>query len=840
MNSVLRSLLTISLISISLAPALAKSTTIVNNQNPNAVIVIPQNPEIYTRNSQPYHAGYSSIIPPVVKTSAKVKADILAQYIQKVTSAKIPIINESALENTDIIQIHVGLTKYVLKNVTTLDNLDDDGFIIDSTNPKNIVIAGPTSWATEFAVYQFIEQYLNVKWLFPGDLGIAYDNIKTLDIPQRLITQQPTFFSRLYSGMQNNPQKLWARRNKMHGRIAFHHNLRELFPPEKYLDSHPNFFPLIKGQRLRPEKSPYWNPCFTAEHIIDEAVKNICKYFAENPGAKSFSLGANDGSKHCQCPKCLAADSGKQNSLDLRDCSDRYFQWANAVVERVLEKYPDKYFGCLAYSELADPPSKIKVHKRIIPYITYDRMKWVDPEIGFKGRQVTRQWEKMCPTIAFYDYFYGSPYALPRVYFHQLAKTYRYGFDHGVKAMYGEAYPNWGEGPKMYLALKLQWDINTDVDAALADWYQRCVGQNAAPYLAQYYQLWENFWTKRAPKTPWFKLGKQMLQFRELDYIDAVTEYDMAKSQQLLENALKFAQTERQKQRAQFLLNTFEYYKATVSAYKADAKAFDIPVKTQADALDALDRGTEKLTAANKRWNLAHTKDPILMHPSKPSRYPSLEGKTWGTNTFFAALDFANDPAVNKKLNDLAQNHAFSRVRMHAKAMRDLTQGNIKPINPNPSFEQTEKDNIPGWHKWVKWKTGSFESSDTDPHTGQYSVIAKGVKRGCLDYEMEVTPEKYYLAIASVKTPKTLNPTATVEFAVTFKTVTDRTVITPSPVIMRPDNTTWHHLAVLYKLNATGGWRNEKMKSIKIQLLINNLTKNESLQIDDIAIYQLN
>ena len=82
---------------------------------------------------------------------------------------------------------------------------------------------------------------------------------------------------------------------------------------------------------------------------------------------------------------------------------------------------------------------------------------------------------------------YGTPYCLPRVWFHHMADYYRFGHGQGVRALYAEAYPNWGEGPKLYVSLKLQWDPERDVDALLDEWMIRCVGRRAARPLARYY-----------------------------------------------------------------------------------------------------------------------------------------------------------------------------------------------------------------------------------------------------------------------------------------------------------------------------------------------------------------
>ncbi|MCI5190089.1 MAG: DUF4838 domain-containing protein, partial [Candidatus Electrothrix sp. AS4_5] len=427
-------------------PALAASSSIlriVDNGKPHAVILIAP-----TASEQVHDA-----------------AKTLQEYIRKASQAELLLTDKAEDTQDDQIRIWVGPSKYVAALTPVLEKMDDDGLLISFPTAQDIVIIGPTDWGTEFGVYEFLERYVGIRWLFPGPDGEYVPSLATIEVPLSPVRQEPSIFSRFFYGFRGTEQTLWARRNRMHGRVKFHHNLFRLFPPEKYTKTHPEFFPIQKGQRYLPKNNKvlgHWQPCFTAPGIVDEAVKNITAYFAEHPEVKWYSLGVNDGgfqsSGHCECDTCLLQDSGKKNSLGRKDRSDRYFAWANAVVEKVLEKYPDKWFGCLAYSEIADPPSKVKAHPRIVPFLCYDRMKWIDPKIKKQRQDITASWSRQIPKIGWYDYIYGTPYLVPRIYFHLMAQYYKYGATHGVKATFSEANPNWGEGPKMYIAFKLQWN----------------------------------------------------------------------------------------------------------------------------------------------------------------------------------------------------------------------------------------------------------------------------------------------------------------------------------------------------------------------------------------------
>lgn len=539
-------------------------------------------------------------------------ANLLSRYIELSSKASIPVLRSSELApRGSRIKIWLGPGDYQDKLRFDMGGMDEDGFLIKSLNEENIVVIGPSDWGTEFGVYEFLERYVGVRWLLPGPDGEYVPEHTTLDVPIEEVREKPAFFSRQLAGLRGEEQTIWARRNRMHGRIKFHHNLFRLYPPEKYTKNHPEFFPMIKGKRyIHPiRRSHGWQPCFSAPGIIEEAIKNISNYFSQHPEEKSYSLGVNDARGHCECEKCRQRDSGRINFLGRRDFSDRYFEWANAVVKGVLKKYPDKWFGCLAYGEVAEPSSRVSVHPRIIPYMTYDRMKWIDQGIEKEGKRVTELWEKKASRLGWYDYIYGTPYLLPRVYFHKMADYYRYGYKHGVRAMFAEAYPNWGEGPKLYLVLKLQWNPDLDVDALLKDWYVCAVGRDAAPYLAAYYDLWESFWTQSIKESKWFRKNgrRQYLNFWTPGYLSLVKHDSISRSRQLLKQVLANARTRKQQRRAQLLLRAFEYYEASAVSYLGLVKNIKQAGKNE----HFYERINEKrFTLINEFEN-----DPVLMHP---------------------------------------------------------------------------------------------------------------------------------------------------------------------------------------------------------------------------------
>ncbi len=207
------------------------------------------------------------VLEPDAGDQVRAAADLLVSLVEQSTGARLPVADRAPHTGT-VIYIGGELDRETL----ALDPpLDDDGFVIAFPDDRSLRIAGPTDWGTEFGVYEFLERYVGVRWLLPGEDGTDVPELTRISVPKETVRQSPAFFSRQFSGLSGAAQTQWARRNRMHSRVSFHHNLLHLFPPAKYTETHPEFFPLLNGQRYLPKSNDEHRlqPCFTAPGIVD-------------------------------------------------------------------------------------------------------------------------------------------------------------------------------------------------------------------------------------------------------------------------------------------------------------------------------------------------------------------------------------------------------------------------------------------------------------------------------------------------------------------------------------------------------------------------------------------
>ncbi|MFD0714469.1 DUF4838 domain-containing protein [Paenibacillus sp. GCM10027626] len=550
----------------------------------------------------------------------------LVEYVKKSAGVELPVVAGQPSDG-DGAAIYLGFSRAEdeAAHHALLHDMNEQGFIIDSQE-DTVTIVGNTPQATEFGIYEFLERYVGVRWLMPGPDGEEVPQRSSITIPRELVREEPATISRHFFGTEGPASFTeWAVRNRMDNNIQFHHNMNNLFDPKVFAD-HPEYY----AGGVVPSHPWNWQPCFN-DATAEAAIRRIDEYFSANPQASSYSLGINDSINYCETPGHPDYPT-RTNSVGNLHRSDLYYRWVNKIAEGVSEKYPDKYFGLLSYREMYDPPmnddgTPLKLHPRVIPYITDDRMSWTDEPIGAAGKQHTENWLQSASSLGWYEYLYGSPYNVPRIYLHKMAENYRYGDEHGVIGHVAELYPNFGEGPKPWVSAKLQWNPNQDVDQLLQQWYTSAVGEEAAAYLRQYYELWEGFWTTRIFGSSWYKEWKERpgrsnyLNLFDQSYLKEVARVDIAESRRLLELAVAHAGTEKQKVRAGLLLRAFEFYEASALSYP-QIGAID-PPKTEQEALAMLEVIARSYEMGNKRGQLINefAKHPALHLPLKPPTY---------------------------------------------------------------------------------------------------------------------------------------------------------------------------------------------------------------------------
>ena len=661
---------------------------------------------------------------------------LLIDYLEKSTGLRLELLQEGADQAADVI-IHVGLSSYTMHAIPEVSDMDEDGYAIETVDAQNLVIAGPSSRGTEYGVYAFLERFVGIRWLMPGQDGEHVPELADLVIPPTRIREKPVFQSRSQPGLGTPDQQTWGRHQRLHERFkGAGHAIQNMFPPAEYAESHPEYYPLVAGVRHLSPKGWDWHPCFTAEGLPEEAARIIRNHFRAHPEETSYSIGISDGAVHCECTNCQSAERGRKNWLGMRHVSEQYFRWANRVAELVMDEFPDKWLGCLAYSNTFQAPSETQVHPRIVVFHTYDRHKWIHPDLEKDGHMLAHEWRDACPSMAWYDYTFGGGFLVPRVYFHHMAKVYKYAATLDLKGITAESVHNWAEGPKSYLLAKLLWNPDIDVDALLKDWYTCAVGIEAAPYLSAYYELWEDIWTHRILTSEAFSLkAQQWLPLHNDTYFDVLDWADFAESRRLLEQVVDRAATEKQRKRAGMLLRGFEYFEATAFARLPDVDAGRSILTDVDDALRLINRMEDAVAASEKRRDLRKEieSEPVLGNVL-PSFWSGLNGWGWGAYPLWRAFQWiAENNSLRLRVEAMARNANNRQAASQARSLLDVIEGTSEPVmdlslnsgteaesrtvDPRTRRSKEPGDNMP-FNKWRMTVGDDVEAFWNIPHSG--------------------------------------------------------------------------------------------------------------------------
>lgn|GEM_PF-3148495 len=520
----------------------------------------------------------------------------------------------------------------------------EGGFAHDFRDPKDLRIVAGAVEDVSIGVYDFLERYVGVRWIMPGELGEIVPKRKDIEFASGLRYDVPAFFSRNFPAELTPDGYVWARRMRGVSRISFHHGLGKMFLGQVRGD----VAPLISGERYIPSKGlTGWQPCLTSFESVEIATVAGREALGRS-SLNSFSLGINDSnlqrsSGFCECSSCIELDGkDSRNFLGKRHRSPSYYAFCNRVTEQLAREGGAEFtVGCLAYSEVAQAPD-FNLEEQIVPFLTYDRHKWVDPVIETEGRGVTEEWAaRASGGIGFYDYMYGTAlYAFPRMYLEQMARNYRFATRVGVKAHYAE-YAGWADGPKPYIAQRLQWDPYLDVGTMLDEWCRLCVGERAGPHLRRYYEIWEGFWTSKALKeSTWFHRGRQWLDFTDMGYFDVLDPMIVEETSDLMEKVVALADSERARSRARLLQEAQEFGRSSYDGWIFWREGYEDP-----DAMELL----RDLLSGRLAWATDRMKRPGVVCHRYVRDHPGLNGVGWaypsrgGEGALLISDDFSDE-----------------------------------------------------------------------------------------------------------------------------------------------------------------------------------------------------
>ncbi|WOD42667.1 DUF4838 domain-containing protein [Hwangdonia lutea] len=385
--------------------------------------------------------------------SAYQSAEILQNYIQKISDVKLDIVDESS-QNANKHKIYVG-------NVA--DEKLSKHQIQIKTNQDNIFIFGGSDEAIRNAVYEFLELYLDCKWYAPNvedvpkqstinlnkNLNYAYTpKITTRTVHSRLFYENERFAAQ---------HKVTTKAFPYYVPSARVHTFNKFVPEEEFYKSNPEYFALRGNKRLPTQL------CLTNATVLEMVKDSVRSLFKQYPEASVISVSGNDNTQFCECGKCKTIDEeeGSHAGTMIR------------FVNEIAKSFPEKTISTLAY-QYTRKPCKTKPLKNVLITlcsIECDRSapiteKCTDFADDLKG------WSKLTDNIRIWDYTTQfTNFLAPFPNFKTLQPNIQFFRDHNTKWVFEQHSNNPSElfELRSYLMAKLIWNPDASVDDLITE-----------------------------------------------------------------------------------------------------------------------------------------------------------------------------------------------------------------------------------------------------------------------------------------------------------------------------------------------------------------------------------
>lgn len=392
--------------------------------------------------------------------------------------------------------------------------------VVNRTAGNHVIVAGGGPRGVVYAAYDLLER-LGYRWYWPGEIGEVTPSLPTVAIEDLAVAREPSFVRRHSMGgaadggadpqwgadvvdwlvkarqnfwLKNPPGEQYEgfveRRGGSYTKIGSGHNWQHIIPAERYFDTHPEWFPLVKGRR-RPEGQLCLSNPEVLARLTDYALQGAAQ-MAQDPSIMFIDMTQNDGYGWCECDACRAIDD--------RDPSTHadILLWAiNQIAETVRERYPEAVLFTFAYAGTAGLPNWITPADNVMieqtNYCFNYGASFLNPNSG-RGtlyKELIDAWAPVTALHGIYEYFgfYNWLEALP-VTLYRLPEEVPYYKQLGVHGFYSETEERWSTNHLLYYAFaRMWWNHETDVPAMFDEFIRLFYGPAQEPMRRFYLAL---------------------------------------------------------------------------------------------------------------------------------------------------------------------------------------------------------------------------------------------------------------------------------------------------------------------------------------------------------------
>lgn len=462
---------------------------------------------IINNNHTTYHIVHS-----VNSTEAERYACMeLQKYLYLSTNTLIPVFSDKCMKISKEIIIGSARDSQVGLELTEMSK---EAFIIKEKD-EEIYITGNSPRGILYGVYKFLEKFINFR-CFTKDCE-KYDSIDNLSIDKDFsLIQDFTFeyrevyFTDAFNGdfaAKNMLNSNLADLSSKHGNKVkwynFHHSFSDLINPKDYFDSHPEYFSLIDGKRIKE----HTELCLSNLDVFNLCLDKLRGWIINNPECDIFSVAQDEWMGHfikmaCECENCKKIDE-ENNSQ-----SGSIITFVNKLAESLQDEFPNKLIHTFAYQYSRRTPTKVVPHKNIIVRLCNIECSW-SKSIEESASQNSNgrdgmflndlvNWSKISNHLYIWDYAVNfRNYLLPFPNFRSMAKNINLYKKYNVKGLLMQGNFSYGgkgyfDELKSYVIARLMRDDTEPLDVLIKDFCDNYYGKESSKYVIDYLNMWED------------------------------------------------------------------------------------------------------------------------------------------------------------------------------------------------------------------------------------------------------------------------------------------------------------------------------------------------------------
>ena len=390
-------------------------------------------------------------------------ADTLNVYFEKSFETKLNVSNLK--KNKSIVLV----TKPNIENDFISIQLKDSLITISSNNKKNLF----------YATYEFIEKFLNVKWLSTD--YTHYEKLSSLNIPDNYnYYYEPPVLTRTVHSKLFYDDSIFADKLKVTNEAfpryvpnARVHTFHRFMPYDVFYEKNPEYYALRNGKRLPTQL------CLTNNAVLEIVKDSVRSFFKSSPISDVISVSQDDNTQYCQCENCSKIDNKEGSPAG----SLIHF------VNEIAKDFPDKTISTLAYQYTRKPPKTKPLENVLITLCSIECDRSIPIDEGCKDfSSDLKGWSILTDNIRIWDYTTQfTNFLAPFPNWGTIKPNINLFVQNNAKWIFEQHSRNDSElfELRSYVMAKLLWDPSLNFNTLIKDFNDKYYG-DGGKYITEY------------------------------------------------------------------------------------------------------------------------------------------------------------------------------------------------------------------------------------------------------------------------------------------------------------------------------------------------------------------